>query len=67
VGGARSVGRGRLCGEAATLRFGAPDGAVQEWTLRAVGERISVTGDAAALEDWVRELQQVEVPHEARD
>jgi CRISPR/Cas system CSM-associated protein Csm3 (group 7 of RAMP superfamily) len=52
LGGESSVGRGRLAGKSATLRH---NGA--EWKIESAdGGKLSITGDRAKLEDYVKEV-----------
>lgn len=53
LGGDKSIGRGRLQGCAATLRYLDADGKEQTWELDADGAL--ATGDAAPLDAWVQE------------
>lgn len=48
IGGERSVGRGRLRGERATLRYRS-----QTWTIERDGNTLQINGDRQALEDYV--------------
>ncbi len=51
IGGERSVGRGRLRGQRATITINE-----QQWTLCAGKESLEVTPDAASLEQYVKAL-----------
>ncbi|XWX04054.1 RAMP superfamily CRISPR-associated protein [Aggregatilineales bacterium SYSU G02658] len=51
LGGEQSVGRGVLQGHSATLSYGE-----QKWTLQANNGKLSVNGDQAVLEGYVRAL-----------
>ncbi len=55
LGGAVGVGRGRLAGREATLNW---EG--QDWRLeRAAGGKLTITGDQAALQNFVNALREV--------
>ena len=56
LGGDQSIGRGRLQGCGAALRYWGADGQEQKWTLAADGRLTA--GEAATLESWVQALVQ---------
>lgn len=55
VGGETGIGRGRLCGKAATITWHTPD-CEQTWTISAGEDGLALSEDATTLEGWVTDL-----------
>lgn len=56
LGGEIGVGRGRLDGRRAELRWQEADGSVRQWLIEARGSELKIEGDIGTMEDCVQSL-----------
>lgn len=61
VGGGINIGRGRLKGKKAQLKYKIDDNKICEWQLRQTDKKLNVEGNQKALEDFVDALASREV------